>query len=302
MVQETREDEEDVLVEKLNNSLLLFLGLLTVFTSLVMLTYSATLAFYAQQFTTSFLYTLVFAAVLFVAGAVMLRFWRMRRRRRGGKGAQVLPISKTRPRISLFLFILLLFASLNSVPSANAASKIQKWYSPGGESGFGVYAGVDDSWPTETTKIVHLKVTLIEKNSTFDHVDIKWTKVAISTPASAMSSGNIPETASFRNTGEYYERKVEFWVPPDTLDRGENASLSIMWTISVDIVDNVEWEHSVYTGSNSDNPMIIELYRPTLSTTELTIIGIAIMTAVASSIGYYVLKRRSRISSQLQYP
>jgi len=208
------------------------------------------------------------------------------------KKPHFIPMQKAHARLTVLLLFLLIGAS-SIAPNARAASKIYTWYPPPGDhEGFAVYLGVEDSWQTDVPTTVDVKVTLIAKHWSFDHVDIKWTKVEISTPEFTMDSGNLPESASFRNTGEYYERKTVFQVPPDRLNRGENASLSVVWSINVDIVDNVEWKHTVYTGSNTDEPMKVEIYRPILSTIEWMLIAIAITSTVIGSIAVILHRRR----------
>lgn len=76
------EDEEDILTENILTGLLLFLGILSIFASIVLGAYSAVVVIYSRQFLTEFLKTLLFTALLFTTGLGSLYFFRKRRRQR----------------------------------------------------------------------------------------------------------------------------------------------------------------------------------------------------------------------------
>lgn len=193
------------------------------------------------------------------------------------------------------IFFLISIGSLGQIQiaKANTVSETYQWEPPPGDhETFDVYVETEDSWQTDVSMTVLVKCTLVGKHWSFDHVVIKWTKVEISSLKFAMDSGNIAETASLEDIGDYYERRINLQVPSDKLSRGENVSLSIIWSINIDIVDNVQWKHWVYTGSNSDTPLRAELFRPFLSTLETIIIAIVIVTI--GTAGIVVLLRRRK--------
>jgi len=191
------------------------------------------------------------------------------------------------------LLCLLLLGMLSQLQVANAISETYTWHPPPGDhEAFDIYVETEDSWQTDVSMNVLVKVTLAAKHWSFDHVDIKWTKVEISALKFSMDSGEIAETASFRNIGEYYERRINFQVPSDKLNRGENVSLSIICSINIDIVDNVQWKHWIYTGSNSGNPLIVSLSRPVLSTLELIGIFVLAVIVVGGISGFIIYRRR----------
>lgn len=193
------------------------------------------------------------------------------------------------------IFFLISIGSLGQIQiaKANTVSETYQWEPPPGDhETFDVYVETEDSWQTDVSITVLVKCTLVGKHWSFDHVVIKWTKVEISSLKFAMDSGNIAETASLEDIGDYYERRINLQVPSDKLSRGENVSLSIIWSINIDIVDNVQWKHWVYTGSNSDTPLRAELFRPFLSTLETIIIAIVIVTI--GTAGIVVLLRRRK--------
>lgn len=82
---ETAEDKDDVFIENLNTALFLLLGVLGVFTSVVLLAYSVFEAFLAQQLGMSLLTKPVFAVFLLVLGWCSLLLFRKRRRQRKEK-------------------------------------------------------------------------------------------------------------------------------------------------------------------------------------------------------------------------
>jgi len=191
----------------------------------------------------------------------------------------------------------LLLGLLTQIQTVKAALETYTWHPPPGDhEAFEIYVEAEDSWQTGFSMPVLVKVTLTAKHWSFDHVDIKWTKVEISTLKFAMDSGNMAETASFKNVGEHYERRISFEVPLGRLNRGENTSLSIIWSINVDIVDNVQLKHWVYTGSNSDNPLTVSLYRPFLSALEVLIIGAIVVVVIAGTTGFALYRRRKTSS------
>ena len=75
----TTEDKDDIFIENLNTALFLLLGALAVAASVVLLGYSAIVAFYSQQPSTSLLTTSVYAVVLLAVGLGSVHIFRKRR-------------------------------------------------------------------------------------------------------------------------------------------------------------------------------------------------------------------------------
>jgi len=75
----TTEDKDDIFIENLNTALFLLLGALAVAASVILLGYSAVVAVYSQQLSTSLLSTPVFAVVLLVVGLGSVHVFRKRR-------------------------------------------------------------------------------------------------------------------------------------------------------------------------------------------------------------------------------
>lgn len=184
---------------------------------------------------------------------------------------------------SIFLWLLLL-AFFNQAQTVNAGSvsKTYTWYPPpSSQEAFSMYLETQKSWQVDASLEVLVKFTLIANHSSLNQVDIRWTRIEITDRKTFLiDSGKIEETASLRDIGEYYERRVRFQSPSIELARGQNISASVIWNIQIDIVDNSE-RHRVYTGSNSLDPLTINIFRTFLSTTEtifLTIIGIELLS------------------------
>lgn len=195
------------------------------------------------------------------------------------------------------IFFLISIGSLGQIQiaKANTVSETYQWEPPPGDhETFDVYVETEDSWQTDVSMTVLVKCTLVAKHWSFDHVDIKGTNVRISSLKFTFDSENIEETASLENIGDYYERRINFQIPSSKLSRGENVSLSIIWSINIDIVDNVQWKHWVYIGSNSDTPLRVELFRPFLSTLETIIIAIVIVTIGTAGIVVLLRRRKKR--------
>jgi len=199
------------------------------------------------------------------------------------------------------IFFLISIGCLGQIQIAEAdtVSRTYHWKPPPGDhETFEVYVETEDVWQTDVSMTVLVRCTLVEKHSAFDHVHIEWTNVRISSLKFTFDSENIEETASFANIGNSYERRINFQVPSSKLSRGENVFLSVFWSIKIDIVDNVQWKHWVYIGSNYDAPLKVEIFRPSLSTLETIIIAIVI--AAIGTVGIVILlRRRKKATSQI---
>lgn len=193
------------------------------------------------------------------------------------------------------LLCILLLGIISQFPIVRAISKTYTWNPPPGDhETFEIYVETEDSWQTDLSATVLIRVTLVDKYWSFDHVDIESTKVKLVAPAFSMEEQFEVETVTLENIGDHYERRFDFVIPSKKLDRGANRSLSIIWSINIDIVDNVQLKHWVYTGSSSDDPLIVSLYRPFLSTSELDMVTIAVVAIAGVTVGVigYVLYRK----------
>jgi len=192
------------------------------------------------------------------------------------------------------LLCLLLLLILSQIQFASAVSKTYVWNPPPGyNESFEVHLEAEDNWQTEITTIVLTRVTLLEVGAYFDSVVINWVKVELTTLKFSMDSGNVAINETMRNIGDHLEKRIDFWVPANKLNRGESANLTMIWSMNIDILDTAQHKHWVYTGSNSDDPMKVSLSRPFLSTQEWLIVGIVAFVIVGGSIGFVVYRRVS---------
>lgn len=205
---------------------------------------------------------------------------------------------------SNLLLCLLLLAFFNQVQTVNAGavSKTYTWNPPSGnQETFSIYLETEQSWRMDVSLEVFVKFTLATKHFSLNRVDVKWTRIEITDRQTFLvDSGKIEETASLRNIGDYYERRISLQPPSIDLARGQNISSAVIWNIQIDMVDNSE-RHQVYTGSNSLDPLMINVFRPFLSTVEAILLGVAsVGTVVGIITGTLLYKKKQKSASKLQ--
>ena len=196
------------------------------------------------------------------------------------------------------LLCILLLGIISQFPVVRAVSKTYTWnLHPALSLGaFEIYVETEDSWQTDLSATVLIRVTLVDKQWSFDHVDIESTKVKLIAPTFSMEEQFEVKRVTLENIGDHYERRFDFVIPSERLYRGANCSLSIIWSITIDMVDNVQWKHWVYAGSSSDDPLIVTVYRPFLSTSELDMVTIAVVAIAGVTVGAtgYVLYKKTK--------
>jgi len=197
----------------------------------------------------------------------------------------------------ILLCILLLWI-ISQFPVVRAISKTYTWNPHPAWSlwTFEIYVETEDSWQTDLSATVLIRVTLVDKQWSLDHVDIESTKVRLIAPTFSIEKQLEVKRVTLENIGDHHERRFDFVIPSEKLYRGANRSLSIIWLINIDMVDNVQWQHWVYVGSNSDDPLIVTLYRPFLSTSELDMVTIAVVAIVGVTVGAtgYVIYKKTK--------
>jgi len=194
-----------------------------------------------------------------------------------------------------FLLCILLLGIISQFPIVRAVSKTYTWNPPPGDHGaFEIHVETDDSWQTDLSATVLIRVTLVDKHWSFDHVDIESTKAELRASTFYIEERFEVERATLEDIGDQYERRIDFVIPSEKLNRGTNRSVSIIWSMNIDVVDNIQWKHWVYTWSNSDNPLIVIVFRPFLSTSEFEMVTYAIIGIAGVTIGVtgYVLYRK----------
>jgi len=100
------------------------------------------------------------------------------------------------------LLCILLLGIISQFPIVRAVSKTYTWNPPPGDhEAFEIYVETEDSWQTDLSATVLIRVTLVDKHWSFDHVDIESTKVELSTPAFSMEEQFEVETVTLENIG-----------------------------------------------------------------------------------------------------
>jgi len=190
------------------------------------------------------------------------------------------------------LLCLSLLLILSQIQFANAASKTYVWNNPPGyNESFEIYLEAEDNWQTEVTTTVLARVTLLKVGTFFDSVVINWIKIELTTLKFSVDSGNVEIGETMRNVGDHFEKRIDFLIPADRLNRGENVDLAMIWSMNIDILDSLQHRHWIYTGSGSNDPITVSLYRPFLSTLEWLMVGIVVCVTVGGSIGFVIYRR-----------
>ena len=188
------------------------------------------------------------------------------------------------------------------IPIGMAFQFSYDWNIPNGVGGYNKYQLsliTADSWQVDTTIDITFRLTLISKSSMLDHTETNWVEVVLSSENFIMNSGNQTEIVTLTNVGNYWEKKISFYISAEKLNRGQTLKVSILFTVSINEIDNVQKLSREYNANNYYNIMSVNLIRPILSTLELIII---IVVIVVCGIGGFILYRKKYLSLNLLQP
>lgn len=197
-------------------------------------------------------------------------------------------------QIAIFLFLMTL-VQFAQIPIGMAFQFSYDWNIPDGVGGYNKYQlslTTAINWQVDTTIDIAFRLTLISKNSMLDHTETNWVDVVLSSENFLMDSGNQTEIVTLTNVGNYWEKKVSFYVPAEKLNRGQTLKVSIFFLVSVNEIDSVQKLSREYNADNYYNPMPVYLIRPILSTLELIIIIVVIV--VCGIVGFILYRKRKR--------
>jgi hypothetical protein len=200
-------------------------------------------------------------------------------------------------QIAIFLFLMTLMLA-TQIPIGMAFQMSYDWNIPNGVGGYNKYQLsliTADSWQVDTTIDITFRLTLISKSSMLDHTETNWVEVVLSSENFIMNSGNQTEIVTLTNVGNYWEKKVSFYIPAEKLNRGQTLKVSIFLIVSINEIDSVQKLSQEYNANNYYNIMSVNLIRPILSTLEL-IVMVVVAVIVIIGISGFILYRRRRVS------
>lgn len=203
-------------------------------------------------------------------------------------------------QIAIFLFLIPLMLAAQ-IPISMASQYIYDWNIPNGVGGYNKYElslTTADSWQVDTTIDIVFRLGLISKSLMLDRTETNWVEIVLSSENFLMDSGNQTEIVTLTNVGDYWEKKVSFYVPAEKLNREQTIKVSIFFLVSINEIDSDQKQSQGYDANNYYNPMPVNLIRPILSTLESIIIvvaivvcGIACMHAMFFAINRQLTKR-----------
>jgi len=199
--------------------------------------------------------------------------------------------------LALFLFLLTVLLA-NQIQVVRALQKTYEWNIPSGVGGspntYIISLITSDGWQVDTTVDVTFRLTLTYKSSTLADTETEWVKIVLSSENFIMDSGSQTETVILRNIGDYWEKKVSFYIPPEKVNRGQTLNVSTIFVVSMNTIDNIQLRRWDQTAQSYDNPMYVGLFRPLLSTLETIIVAVVVIVIGGAS--GFMLYRRRRVS------
>jgi len=200
------------------------------------------------------------------------------------------------------LWLFLLLAIFNTqIFSVAAVSKTYDW---------NVYRNThyevlvfSESPQLDKTFEITVRLTLLSKDWSLDHTKTEWMQVLVSSTDRSISldSGKQEQTVFLNETGASWQRTFPFQISSSQygIARGQSIRLSVVYKISIYEFDNVQDQYWNSIGDNINNPVIINLSIPLLSTYEAVIllIIIAIVISILARSAYLGIKNR-RIRSK----
>lgn len=203
-------------------------------------------------------------------------------------------------QIRNFLFLIAL-ALTTQIPIGMAYQFSYDWNisdGVGGSNDYELSLITAESWHVDTTFNIVFRLALVSKSSMLDHTETSWVKVVLSSESFILDSGNQTEIVPLTNVGDYWEKKVAFYIPAEKLNRGETLKVYIFFLASINEIDGVQNLSRKYDANNYYNPMPVNLMRPIMSTLELIVTVIIVAVIVVFVIGGLMLcgKRKGGIN------
>ena len=189
-------------------------------------------------------------------------------------------------------YLLLSGLLLGQIQVVKAFEETYEWNIPV-DSGFNTYQislTIFNSWRVNRTVDIVFRLNLSSKHSSLNHTKTKWARITVGSEAAEfeMHSETQIETVILANVGDYWEREVSFYIPTDKFNRGQTANVSVWYEVCIEQVF-VEGRSRVHVGDNIFDLMRFSLYRPILSTLEVTVVAVVIVI-----IGGFILYRKRK--------
>jgi hypothetical protein len=192
----------------------------------------------------------------------------------------------------VFLFLVCLFSSILLV---NAVSGTYDWKVS--NTHYTVNVIVENQQFDSPFNVI-IQLTLTSKDSALDHTETKWIQVLLSSSDKPLQqdSGQQNATATLRNVGDSLQKTFSFQISSSQfgIGRGQGFAVSLVYRINLDEFDNVQHRYWNHIGDNVNDPMIINLSMPLLSTLEIIIVLIivVIIIMIVARFIYLELKKR----------
>jgi len=201
-----------------------------------------------------------------------------------------------RKYVAVFFFLITVLLA-SQIQLTMALQKTYEWNIPA-DSGYNTYQTsliTTDGWQADTTVDITFRLTLTSKRPVLDRAETNRVKIILNSENFIMDSGDQTETKILRNIGDYWEKKVSFYIPAEKVNRGQTLNVSIVFVVSINEIDNIQWRSWEHTAQTYDNPMYVSLSRPILSTLELILIFVVTLIVIGGVSGF-VFYRRRRLS------
>jgi len=196
---------------------------------------------------------------------------------------------------SVLLVTLLSTVLFNSISSVNADSKTYDWKVS--NTHYTVNVIVENPQFDSPFNVV-IQLTLTSKDSALDHTETKWIQVLLSSSDKPLQqdSGQQNATTTLTNIGDSLQKIFSFQISSSQLGmgRGQGFAVSVVYRINLDELDTVQDKYWNHIGDNVNDPMIISLSIPLLSTLETIIVLIIVVIAIMIVARFIYLEMKKR--------
>jgi len=150
---------------------------------------------------------------------------------------------------------------------------------------------------------VTVRLTLTSKDPSLDHTLTRWMQVILDSVDRPLhiESEQQNHTQILNTVGDSWQETFTFQISSSQygIGKGQGIGISVIYKINIDEIDiprQLTWNHQ---GDSTNNPLIITLSIPLLSTTELIIVLVfALIVIVIVSWCIYAIMKRLRIRKE----